>query len=145
MRTVPGRRVSGVSERADDVAPVTAPVTLKWAVGLVVAETLAVVATTAFLVYENLVGAASNRGLGTFIMWYAAAYAAAFCVTAWGLARRRRWSRTPALVLNLFLLPIGYYMTLGGLWWLGLPLIGYALLVAWLLVTGPTREVLGIH
>jgi hypothetical protein len=134
-----------VSDRADDVAPVTAPVTLRWAVGLFLAETLAVVGATAFLVYENLAGAASNRGLGTFIMWYTAGYAAAFCVTAWGLARRARWSRTPALVLNLFLLPIGYYMTVGGLWWLGLPLIGYALLVAYLLVAEPTRRALGIH
>ncbi|MQA24805.1 MAG: DUF2127 domain-containing protein [Micromonosporaceae bacterium] len=130
-----------MSEQAEDVSPVT----LRWAIGLFVAETAAVVAMTGFLVYESVAGAVANQGLATFITWYTAAYAAAFCVTAWGLSRRKRWSRTPALVLNLFLIPIGYYMTQGGLWWLGLPLIGYALVVAWLLIAEPTREALGIH
>ncbi|MGH3647811.1 MAG: hypothetical protein ACRDTM_11640 [Micromonosporaceae bacterium] len=121
------------------------PVTLKWAVALLALETLVVVGLTVFLGYEDLVGAAENQGLATFMTWYAGAYAAGFAVATWGLARRKRWSRTPALVLNLFLVPVGWFMIQEGLWWAGVPIIGYALLVAWLLLVAPTREALGIH
>lgn len=123
----------------------SSPATLKWAVGLLSVETLAVIGLTIFLVYEDLAGAAQNQGLATFMTWYAGAYAIGFAVATWGLARRKRWSRTPALVLNLFLVPIGWFMLQEGLWWAGIPLIGYALLVAWLLLVAPTREALGIH
>jgi hypothetical protein len=122
-----------------------APVTLKWAVWLLALETVAVAAATGYLLYENLAGAAQNRGLATFMTWYTGAYAVGFGLATWGLVRRSRWARTPALVLNLFGLPIGYYMIEAGLWWLGLLVIGYSLLVAWLLVAAPTREALGIH
>lgn len=122
-----------------------APLTLKWAVRLLGFETVAVVAAAAYEAYETLAGGASNPGLATFVTWYAIAYGIGFGVATWGLARRQRWSRTPALVLNLFLLPIGYFMTQEALWWLGLPIIAYALVVAWLLVSRPTREALGIY
>ena len=77
--------------------------------------------------------------------WYASAYAVGFGSATYGLYRHSRWARTPALVLNLFLLPIGFFMTQAGLWWLGVPVIGYSLLVGYLLVAAPTREALGIH
>lgn len=123
----------------------SSPVTLKWAVGLLAVETLVVIGLTVFLVYENVVGAARNQGLATFMTWYAGAYALGFAVATVGLALRKRWSRTPALVLNLFLVPVGWFMLQEGLWWAGLPLIGYALVVSWLLLVAPTREALGIH
>lgn len=122
-----------------------APVTLRWAVGLLGLETAIVVAATGYLVYTDLVGAAQNQGLATFVTWYAGAYAVGFGFATWGLARRRRWARTPALVLNLFGVPIGWFMVQGGQWWLGLPVMGYSVLVAYLLVAAPTREALGIH
>lgn len=122
-----------------------APVTLKWAVALLSLETVAVAAATVLLVYEDLAGAARNQGLATFMTWYTGVYAVGFGLATWGLARRSRWARTPALVLNLFLVPVGWFMVQEGLWWGGVPLIGYALLVAWLLLVEPTREALGIH
>lgn len=121
-----------------------AAVTLRWAVWLLAIETAVVLAATVFLAYEDVAGSAQNQGLATFMTWYTAAYAAGFSVATWGLFRRSRWARTPALVLNLFLVPIGYYMLQEGLW-LGLPVIGYAVVVAYLLVAAPTRESLGIH
>ncbi len=121
-----------------------APVTLKWAVALLAVETLVVAGATAFLLYEGLVGAARNQGLATFMTWYAGAYAVGFAVATWGLARRSRWARTPALVLNLFLMPTGWFMIQEGLWWAGVPVIGYAFVVSWLLIVEPTRRALGI-
>lgn len=122
-----------------------APVTLRWAVWLLALETAVVVAITGFMVYGDLTGAAGNQGLATFMTWYAGAYAVGFGFATYGLHRRSRWARTPALVLNLFLVPIGFFMTQAGLWWLGVPVIGYSLLVGYLLVAAPTREALGIH
>jgi hypothetical protein len=130
-----------VAERNERVVPVT----LTWAVWLLALETVVVVAATGFMVYGDLTGAAGNQGLATFLTWYAASYAVGFGLATWGLHRRSRWARTPALVLNLFLVPIGYFMTQAGLWWLGLPVIGYSLAVGYLLVALPTREALGIH
>ena len=131
----------GVAEQSERVAPVT----LKWAVGLLALETAVVVAVTGFMVYGDLTGAAGNQGLATFMTWYAGSYAVGFGLATWGLHRRSRWARTPGLVLNLFLIPIGYFMIQAGLWWLGLPIIGYSLAVGYLLVAPPTREALGIY
>ncbi|HEX6074888.1 MAG TPA: hypothetical protein VFZ32_06455 [Micromonosporaceae bacterium] len=130
-----------MAEQSERVAPVT----LSWAVWLLAMETAVVIVATGFMVYEDLAGTAANQGLATFVTWYAAAYAAGFALATWGLYRRSRWARTPALVLNLFLVPIGYFMTQADLWWLGLPIIGYSLVVGYLLVAAPTREALGIH
>jgi hypothetical protein len=44
-------------------------------------------------------------------------------LVARGLARGRRWSRAPALVAQLLLLPVGYEMSQGQRWWLGLLLL----------------------
>jgi hypothetical protein len=114
-------------------------------VWLLALETAVVVGATGFMVYGDLTGAAGNQGLAMFMTWYAAGYAAGFGLATYGLYRRSRWARTPALVLNLFLVPVGFFMTEAGLWWLGVPVIGYSLLVGYLLVAAPTREALGIH
>jgi hypothetical protein len=119
-------------------------VTLKWAVALLSVETLAVAAVTVFFWYEDVAGATQNQGLATFMTWYAGFYTLGFAAATWGLVRRSRWARTPALVLNLFLVPVGWFMIQEGLW-AGVPVIGYALLVGWLLIAEPTREALGIH
>ncbi|MGH3738819.1 MAG: hypothetical protein ACRDT6_24950 [Micromonosporaceae bacterium] len=144
-RVVDAGSLVAVEKQAGGVSPVTSPPTLRWAVVLLAVETLVVVGLTAFLVYEDLAGAAQNQGLATFITWYAGGYAVGFAVATWGLWQRQRWSRTPALVLNLFGIPIGWFMLQEGLWWAGPPIIGYVLVVCWLLLVAPTREALGIH
>ena len=121
------------------------PVTLRWAVGLLAVETAVVITAFGYLLYQDLAGTAQNQGLANFITWYTGAYAIAFLAATIGVALRNRWARTPALVLNLFGVPIGWFMLQEGLWWLGLPIIGYSLLVAWLLVAAPSREAFGIH
>ena len=58
--------------------------------------------------------------------------------------RRRAGARAPAIVLQLMLLPIGYYMIQGGLGWLGVPLIILGVAVCGLLVSPPTTRALGV-
>ncbi|MCW2640183.1 MAG: hypothetical protein JWP76_2489, partial [Dactylosporangium sp.] len=66
-------------------------------------------------------------------------------VLALALTRRRAWARGPAVVLELMLLPIGWFMVSGGLAWLGVPVFLLGLLGAGLLVTPATREALGVR
>ncbi len=64
---------------------------------------------------------------------------------AWSLHRRQRWARGPAIVLELLLLPIGYYMVAGGVAWLGLPTMALGLVGAGALLAPTTRSALGIQ
>jgi hypothetical protein len=59
-----------------------------------------------------------------------------------GLHRRRRWARAPALVTQLIVLPVGVGLVQGGRWYVGVPLIGWALGVLVLLFTPAVSEAL---
>lgn len=65
-------------------------------------------------------------GVGTAVL---------LALTAAGLLRVRRWSRTPALLTQLFTGIVGIYLVQGERYWLGAPAIalavaGFALLLA---------------
>ncbi|HZN19546.1 MAG TPA: hypothetical protein VFB84_15405 [Micromonosporaceae bacterium] len=121
------------------------PGPLRGAVGLLAAEATAVVLVVAYLAYADLTADAANRRSALLVALYVALVAAALGGLAWALSRRRAWARSPAIVLQLLLLPAAYYMVSGGLLWLGLPLGAAALLVIGLLLTPATREALDIH
>jgi hypothetical protein len=76
--------------------------------------------------YQNSSGIALTAiGIGT---------AVALALVAAGLARVRRWSRTPALLTQLFTGIIGIYLLQGGRLWMGvlalaLSVAGFALLL----------------
>lgn len=135
------RNLAGVVSKPDQQV---SSVTVEWATRLLFVEAAAVTAAALFLVYEDLTATGYNPQLAAFITGYTSAYAVAFIAAAIALAKRKRWSRGPALVLNLFLLPIGFFMILGGLWWLGVILMAYGLVVAVLLATPSTADALGI-
>ena len=48
--------------------------------------------------------------------------AAALLTLARGLGRRRRWARSPTLVLELICLPVAVTVVQGGRWYAGVPL-----------------------
>jgi hypothetical protein len=75
---------------------------------------------------------------------FAIAGAALLFVLARALAHRRGGARGPAIVLQLMLLPIGYFMIQGGLAWAGVPVIAIAVAVGALLVTPTSTEALGL-
>ena len=101
-----------------------APGTLRLAVWLLLAQAVAVAGLVIFLVYQDVTetstAAGSARG-AILVIVYAAVMAGVLGLLAWSLHRRQRWARGPAIVLELLLLPIGYYMVAGGVAWLGLP------------------------
>jgi hypothetical protein len=119
-----------------------APATLRWAIALVVLETVLVWGYVAFLGYESAVTHARGGGLVT---GYFAAYAVAFAGLAWALARRKSWARGPVILLQLFLLAIGYYMIRGGLAPVGIAVLLLAVTCIGLLLAPTTREALGVR
>jgi uncharacterized membrane protein YhaH (DUF805 family) len=120
------------------------PPTLRWAVWLLWAEAVGLAALTAYLVYESLTATANDRSSALFVTLFAAVGAVILVLLGRALARRRPAARAPAIVLELMLLPVGYYMTQGGMGWLGIPLIALGLLVCGLLLSPPSTKALGV-
>ena len=69
---------------------------------------------TVFLVYEVLTADRNDLASALFVTVFAAAGAVALAFLGRLLAQRRAGARAPAIVLQLMLLPVGYYMIAGG-------------------------------
>ncbi|GAB3157245.1 hypothetical protein GCM10027290_57500 [Micromonospora sonneratiae] len=121
------------------------PGPLRWAVWLLRGEAVALGLVAAFLIYKDLTASASTDIVSAlFVTGFAIGGAAALWALATGLGRRRAGARAPAIVLQLMLFPVGYYMIEGGLAWLGVPLIVLGALLCGLLVCAPTNRALGV-
>jgi hypothetical protein len=110
---------------------------------LLVAEAAGLVAVVAFLLYEDLTAPASSVGGAVGVTLFAAVMAGLLAMLGRALWRRRGWARAPAIVLELLLLPIGYYLTTGGLAWLGLPVLAAGVGGAAALLAPATRAAVG--
>jgi hypothetical protein len=122
--------------------PEPAAGTLRWAIVVLTAETVALAALVAFLLYADLTAPADNVRGAVGVTLYPAVIAAVLGFLTLSLHRRRAWARGPAVVLNLLMLPIGYSLTVGGLPWLGLPVMAVGVCGAGLLVAPSTRAAL---
>jgi hypothetical protein len=121
------------------------PATLRWAVWVLFVEAVGVAVVTGFLIYDALTRTASNRGGAAGAVIFPVLLAVLFALLGWQLRRRRGWARGPAIVLELLMLPVGYYMISGGAGWVGVPVMALGLLGAGLLLAPSSREALGIH
>jgi hypothetical protein len=122
-----------------------APAALRAAVGLLIAQATVVALIVVFLVYKDFTTRVVSWRDAMIVTSFAALIAVLLGVLALALTRRRAWARGPAVVLELMLLPIGWFMVSGGLAWLGVPVFLLGLLGAGLLVTPATREALGVR
>lgn len=120
------------------------PGPLRWAVRLLRGEAVALALLAAYLVVRDLTATSVDLVSALFLTAFAIGVAAALWGLSVALGRRRAGARAPAIVLQLMLLPIGYYMVQGGLAWLGIPLAALGLLVCGLLVSAPTTRALGL-
>ncbi|MFY1675405.1 hypothetical protein ACN27G_36650 [Plantactinospora sp. WMMB334] len=123
--------------------PEPAPGPLRWAVWLLRAEGVGLALLTLLLLYELFTATATDLLSAILVTAFAAGGAAALWLIGTALGRRRPAARAPAIVLQLMLLPIGYFMIQGGLAWLGGPLIVLGLLVVGLLISTSTNRALG--
>jgi len=141
--TVPRLLTGIVAAVTIDSEPVPAP--LRWAVYLLRAEAVALGLVAAWLIWSDLTTRTSDLTSALLVTAFAIGGAAALWALGGALVRRRAGARAPAIVLQLMLLPIGWYMIQGGLGWLGLPLMALGLGVAGLLVSSPTNRALGFR
>ncbi|MFR9780024.1 hypothetical protein ACL02O_28710 [Micromonospora sp. MS34] len=121
------------------------PATLLWAVRLLRAEAVALGLVAVWLIWSDLTATTHDLASALLVTAFAVAGAVALWALGGALARRRAGGRAPAIVLQLMLLPVGWYMIQGGLGWLGLPLMALGLGVIGFLVSAPTNRALGFH
>lgn len=131
--------MAGVTDRSGP-----APVTLRWAVGLLLGEAVTVTAITLLLGYEAATATAPIWQDVALVIGFAAIMSGLLWLFAWNLLRRNGWARGPAVVLELMLLPIGWFMIGGSMAWLGIPVFALGLVGAGLLVAPATREALDV-
>jgi hypothetical protein len=123
----------------------TGAATLRWAVWLLAAQAVALAGVTGFFGYEDLTATPNSVRDAMAITVYFALLTVLLGLLAWSLARRRSWARGPAIVLELMLLPFGYYIVEGGHPLYGVPVMLLGLACAGLLIAPQTREALGIR
>lgn len=112
LPTPPGR-VTVMSSPAPTPATPTPP-TLRIAVWLLAVEAVALAALTVLLLVSDVRGGASSQQEAIGVIGYVAVFAVIFGVLAWALNRRRAWARGPAIVLHMFMLPLGLALLTSG-------------------------------
>src|SRR5499427_7718289 len=86
------------------------PTLLRAAAAVQVAESVAVLVATVLAAIDTAAGRSYQVGSGVALTVIGAASVAALAMVAAGLARARRWSRTPALLTQLFVGIVGIYL-----------------------------------
>ncbi|HEV2377396.1 MAG TPA: hypothetical protein VGS19_35185 [Streptosporangiaceae bacterium] len=104
------------------------PVTLRVAAGIQVAETVIVAVGTVLSAIDTARGQSYHLNSGIALTVIGAACVVALAWVAAGLARARRWSRTPALLTQFFVGVVGIYLLQGNRLEWGIPSVGLALL-----------------
>jgi hypothetical protein len=131
-----------VADVTDRTRP--APTTLRWGIRLLLGQAAVVTAVFGYVVYRSVTATAVIVRDVALVVVFTAVMAALLWLCAWALSRRYGWVRGPSVVLELMLLPIGYFMIAAGRLWIGLPVLALGLVGAGLLVAPTTREALGV-
>ncbi len=106
---------------------------------LVALQGLGLVGLAVFLVVESVTATSSDLGGALVSALLALLAGAALLLVGRGLSRRGRWARSPALVVNLILVPVAIGLLQGGRWYLGVPLLVWAAAVVVLLFSAPVN------
>ena len=110
------------------------PPSLLGAAGVQAADALIVLASSVLAGVDTVAGKSYQRDSGIALTLIGLATAAALAWIAVGLARGRRWSRTPAALTQLFVGIVGIYLVQGHRYGWGIPSLvlaaaGFALLL----------------
>lgn len=99
----------------------TSPLTLRGAAAVQAAESLIVLVATALSGVDTATGKSYQVSSGVALTIIGAGCVILLAAVAVGLARARRWSRTPALLTQLFVGIVGIYLLQGGRLEWGIP------------------------
>jgi hypothetical protein len=97
------------------------PLSLRGAAGVQAAEAAIVCAATVLAGIDTATGQSYQLASGIALTVIGLGTAAMLAVIAVGLARARRWSRTPALLTQLFTGIVGFYLVQGHRYAWGVP------------------------
>lgn len=118
---------------------------LRAAIWLLFVEAVGVLVTTGFLGYAAATQPTVSAPSAIVSVVFPLGLAVVLALLAWQLRRRHAWARGPSIVLELLMVPVGYYMIAGGAAWIGIPVMIVGLAGAGLLLAPSSREALGIH
>jgi len=118
------------------------PPTLRAAAVIQAAESVLVLLATVLAGVDTAAGQSYHANSGIALTVIGVAAAGALVLVAAGLARARRWSRTPALLTQLFAGIVGSYLLQGHRLDWGLALVGLAVLGFAALLSPPSMRAL---
>lgn len=136
------KRSPRIGSRAVSSDQVGGSPTLRAATGLVALQALGLLAAAVFFAVETAVATADDRTRAVLATVLTLLAAVCLGLVAQGLHRRRRWARAPAMVVNLLVLPVAFDLLRGGRWYVGVPLLAWALVVLALLFAPATDAAL---
>jgi len=130
-----GGPASGQANVADGAGPQRRPLSVSLAAaGVLAAAVLAGIEAAQGKSYQSSSGIALTAiGAGTAVV---------LALVALGLARVRRWSRTPALLTQIFVGIVGIYLVQGHRYWLGGPALALSVTGLVLLLVPPSLRAL---
>ncbi|HEY7430679.1 MAG TPA: hypothetical protein VH641_08090 [Streptosporangiaceae bacterium] len=118
------------------------PATLRVAAVVQAAEALVVLAATILAGVDAAAGRSYHVSSGIALTLIGAVCAVALALVALGLVRARRWSRTPALLTQLFVGIVGIYLLQGSRLDWGVPSVVLAVLGFAALLSPPSLRAL---
>jgi len=105
-------------------------------------EAAGVLAAAVLAGIEAAQGKSYQSSSGIALTAIAAGTAVVLALVALGLARVRRWSRTPALLTQIFVGIVGIYLVQGHRYWLGGPALALSVTGLVLLLVPPSLRAL---
>ena len=120
------------------------PATLVWAVRLLFAEAVALVALAAYLLILGLTSEVTSVVVAVALTGFVVLAAVAVVFVARALGRRSSHARGPAIVVQLFAIASGGFLLQTGTAWVGALLMAFGIGVGLLCVVPPTTRALGL-
>jgi hypothetical protein len=118
------------------------PITLTAAAAVEAAEGLIALGFGFFVGWETIVGKPLDPASAIGVTLFAFLAGAGMLAVARGLLRADRWSRSPAVLTQLFALPVSVSMLQGSQYALGVPLIVLAVVALVLVLCKPSNDAL---
>jgi hypothetical protein len=137
-----GGRASGQANVAADAGQRGRPLSVSLAAAVQAIESAGVLAAAVFAGVEAAQGKSYQSSSGIALTAIGAGTAVGLALAALGLARVRRWSRTPALLTQLFVGIVGIYLVQGHRYWLGGPAMALSVAGLVLLLVPPSLRAL---
>ena len=123
---------------------IDSPATLVWAVRLLYAEAVALVALAAYLLVLDIAGDATSVAVAVALTGFVVVAVVAVFFVARALGRRSAHARGPAIVVQLFVIASGGFLLQTGTAWAGALLMAVGIGVGLLCVVPPTTRALGL-